>query len=280
MRYPARVSVTVHVLGTAQDGGFPHAGCACASCEGARRDPARARRVASLGLVGATGRCLMIDASPDFGEQLAALSAAAGRTPPGLDALVLTHAHVGHYLGLAMLGREVMSAKHVPVYGTLSMRRFLERNRPWSHLIERQEIECHTLRPGEALAFDGARIHAFLSPHRSEDTDTIGIEIEGPTQRLVYVPDADVFPPALADRIREADVALIDGTFFHRDELPHREILQVRHPFVAESVELFDDAKGQVIFTHINHSNPLLSDDPPALPYGFRIAADGESFTL
>lgn len=274
------MSVTVHVLGTAQDGGFPHAGCNCTACVGAREDPRRARRVACIGLVGETGRCLMVDATPDFAAQQAALTAAAGREPPHIDALVLTHAHIGHYLGLALLGREAMSARAVPVHGTLSMRRFLEHNRPWSHLIERGEITCHTLSPGEALTFDGARVHAFLTPHRSEDTDTIGLEIEGPSRRLVYVSDADVFPPALAERIMDADVALIDGTFHDRDELPHREILEVRHPFVTESVERFADARGEVIFIHLNHSNALLSDDPPALPGGFRIAEDGESFSL
>ena len=94
------MSVTVHVLGTAQDGGFPHAGCGCASCDGARKDPARARRVSCIGVVGESGKCLMVDATPDFAEQQAALAAAAGREPPHVDALILTHAHIGHYLGL------------------------------------------------------------------------------------------------------------------------------------------------------------------------------------
>ena len=239
-----------------------------------------ARRVSCIGIIGASGRCLMVDATPDFGAQQAALAAAAGRTPPHVDALILTHAHIGHYLGLALLGREAMSARAVPVHCTPSMRRFLEQNRPWAHLVERDEIDLHTLRPGEALEFDGARIHAFLTPHRSEDTDTIGLEIEGPTRRLVYISDADVFPPALAERVLEADIALIDGTFYARDELPHREILAVRHPFVNESVERFAGARGDVAFIHLNHSNALLSEHAPALPKGFRVAAEGESFRL
>lgn len=41
----------VVVLGSAQDGGFPHAGCYCAQCERARLDPAYGRLVASLGVV-------------------------------------------------------------------------------------------------------------------------------------------------------------------------------------------------------------------------------------
>ncbi len=236
--------------------------------------------MSSIGVVGATGRCLIVDATPDFAAQQAVLAAAAGREPPHVDAVILTHAHMGHYLGLAMLGREAMSASGVPVHGTSSMRRFLQTNRPWSHLIDRGEIVLHSLEPGAALDFDGVRIHAFLTPHRSEDTDTIGLEIEGPARRLVYVSDADVFPPALAERIREADVALIDGTFYARDELPHREILAVKHPFVTESVERFADARGEVVFIHLNHSNALLGEDPPRLPGSFRVASEGESFAL
>lgn len=274
------MAVDVHVLGTAQDGGFPHAACGCAACAGAREDPSRARLVSCIGIVGETGRCLMVDATPDIGPQMVALAGAAGRAPPAVDALILTHAHMGHYLGLAMLGREAMSVRQVPVYCTRSMRRFIEQNRPWSHLVDRGEILLDTLEPGTPLHFDGAELHAFLTPHRSEDTDTIGLEVRGPERRLVYVSDADVFPPALAARIREADVALIDGTFYARDELPHREILEVRHPFVAESVERFADAAGEVHFIHLNHTNALLSNDPPILPDGFAVAREGETFRL
>lgn len=274
------MSIQVHVLGTAQDGGFPHAGCGCDPCAGARADASRARLVSCIGLVGETGKCLMIDATPDFSAQQAALAKAAGRRPPQIDALILTHAHIGHYLGLAMLGREAMSADAVPVYCTLSMRRFLEQNRPWSHLIERAEIELHTLSPGQTLDFDGAQIDAYLTPHRSEDTDTIGLSIRGSERGLVYMPDADVFPPSLAARIEEADVALIDGTFHDRKELPHREILAVRHPFVTESVERFRDATGKVIFIHLNHTNALLSENPPALPEPFGVAREGDVYDL
>ncbi len=274
------MAVTVHVLGTAQDGGFPHAACDCDSCEGARANPERARLVSCIGVAGESGRTLMVDATPDIGAQMIALSSAAGRAESGIDALILTHAHMGHYLGLAMLGREAMSTRAVPVHCTRSMRRFVEQNRPWSHLVERGEIDLQTIQPGTPLLFDGAEIHAFLTPHRSEDTDTIGLEIRGTERTLVYVSDADVFPPPLAARIREADVALIDGTFYDREELPHREILEVRHPFVAESVERFADASGDVRFIHLNHTNALLAAEPPELPEKFAVAREGETFAL
>jgi pyrroloquinoline quinone biosynthesis protein B len=271
------------VLGTAQDGGLPHAACACPACSAARAEPRLARRVASLGLVGASGRTLLVDATPDFVEQSARLSESARRERRLPDLLLLTHAHVGHYLGLAWLGREAADAKALPVRSTQRMAEFLKGNRPWSHLVERRQIVLEPLRPGEPFEFDGLTVAAFLSPHRGEDTDTLGFEITGRTRRLVYVSDADVLPPALVERLCDADVALVDGTFFSPDELPHRDILQVRHPFVRDSVVSLAAARGEVWFTHLNHSNPLLHPDAarrPSLSPPFGVAFDGQTFAL
>lgn len=271
----------VHVLGTAQDGGFPHAGCDCFSCEVARTDTSIQRKVSSIGIVGETGQCLIVDATPDFPAQIAALGQAAGRGGPSIDAVILTHAHVGHYLGLAFLGREVISSDRLPVYCTRSMERFLKANQPWGHLIDRHEIEIRLMTPGEPLDFDGVEIEAFLTPHRAEDTDTIMLEIAGPNRTLVYISDTDYFGDGLVERACAADVALLDGTFYDREEVTHRDILEVRHPVVTESIPRFKDAKGEIYFTHINHTNALLHPTrAPDLPDGFGLAADGMSFTL
>src|SRR6185295_3402411 len=62
------------VLGIAQDGGVPHAGCRQRLCVEARRDPAKRRLVASLGLFDRTaGKRFIVDATPDFGLQMDAL---------------------------------------------------------------------------------------------------------------------------------------------------------------------------------------------------------------
>ena len=274
--------VSVHVLGTAQDGGVPHPGCDCKRCRAARAGGKR-RRVASIAVVGKTGKTFLVEAGPDFRDQLDALAAATGRPPPAVDAIAITHAHAGHYLGLAFLGKEAMHTQGLPVYGTPSFARFLTGNRPWSYLVDRGEIEMRTIAPGAPLAFDGAIIHAFLTPHRGEDTDTLGFEVHGPKRRLVYVSDADVFPPAIVDRIRDADVALVDGTFYSAAELPHRDILAVRHPYVRDTLARLVGARGDVYFTHMNHTNPLLDSESPetkSLPKGFCVLEEGMVFEL
>lgn len=274
------MTARVIVLGTAQDGGLPHAGCTCTNCETARADPAHQRLVASVAVVGTTGRVLLVDATPDLPRQWAHVLRATGRPP---DALLLTHAHIGHYLGLAWLGREGMNTERLPVFATSSMRTFLHANRPWSHLVTRGQIAPKPIRPGDAIDFDGLAVVPFRSPHRAEDTDTVGLDIQGPTQCIVYLSDGDRLPDDVVDRIRAADVALVDGTFYSPDELPGRDISEILHPFIAESVERLEGAGDEIYFTHLNHSNPLLDPDPakrPVLPEPFQVVAEGAVFPL
>ncbi|HYC93611.1 MAG TPA: hypothetical protein VEO54_30685 [Thermoanaerobaculia bacterium] len=78
------------VLGIAQDGGYPQAGCTPPDCVAAWRNP---QRVASLGIIDPiSNERWLIDATPDFPSQLHDLG---GKPPTGI---LLTHAHIGHYL--------------------------------------------------------------------------------------------------------------------------------------------------------------------------------------
>ncbi|MGH9318078.1 MAG: MBL fold metallo-hydrolase, partial [Thermoanaerobaculia bacterium] len=174
------------VLGVAQDGGVPHAGCHQALCEKARRDPAARRLVASLGLLDAeAGKRFLIDATPDFAQQMERL----GGLP---DGILLTHAHIGHYLGLAQLGREVLGARKVPVYATPSMARFLRENGPWKRLVALENIELREIEIGKPVELTPSmRATAIQVPHRDEDSDTVAWLVEGPSRKILWLPDID-----------------------------------------------------------------------------------------
>src|SRR5215213_6438416 len=88
---PATTAPYTIVLGIAQDGGYPQAGCTRPDCIAAWRDPRLRQRVASLGIVDPqSGERWIIDATPDFPSQLQSLG---GGVPTGI---LLTHAHIGH----------------------------------------------------------------------------------------------------------------------------------------------------------------------------------------
>lgn len=292
------------VLGSVQDGGLPHAGCSCTSCEAARRDGSRHRLVASLGLVipgdspVAPHDVYLIDATPDLTEQLALLRPYRERRPSGrvdrspLTGIFLTHAHIGHYLGLAQLGFEVMHTRDVPVYATPRMASFLETNGPWSQLVELRNIDLRPTEPGTPVEVGaGVSVTALRVPHRDEFSDTVAYVIRGPRAGVLYVPDTDswdAWPEPLAEVVKTVDVALVDGTFFSAAELPGRQIDEIGHPLITTTLDLLEDrvAKGElrVYFTHLNHSNPALIPGSPALMEierrGFTVVSEGEEIPL
>jgi len=225
---PASGGVEAVVLGIAQDGGVPHLGCRQRLCVEARRDPSKRRFVSSLGLVDATaGKRFVIDATPDFESQVERL----GGLP---DGILLTHAHIGHYLGLAQLGREVANTRAMPVFCTSSMARFLRENSPWSRLVERGNIAIREVHPDVEFALTGSlRATAMRVPHRDEDSDTVAYLIAGPSRRLLWLPDIDKWEKwdkRIEDVVRTVDLAFLDGTFFSADEIPGRSIAEIPHP--------------------------------------------------
>lgn len=273
------------VLGIAQDGGVPHAGCHQPLCVEARRDPARRVRVAALGLLDpAAGKRFLVDATPDFGDQMEAL----GGIP---DGILLTHAHVGHYLGLAELGREVLGARRVPVYCTPAMARFLRENKPWSRLVALENIAIREVAPGEEIVLSpGLRATALRVPHRDEDSDTVAWLVRGPSRSVLWLPDIDKWgkwdrrlDELLAD---PAATAFVDGTFFSADEIPGRAITEIPHPLVPETEALLaamPSAKGRVFFVHLNHTNRLLWDEAARAALearGFGVAREGQRIPL
>lgn len=280
---PSPAPVEAVVLGIAQDGGVPHLGCRQKLCVEARRNPAKRQSVASLGLIdGISGKRFLIDATPDFERQVSRL----GGFP---DGILLTHAHIGHYLGLAQLGREVANTKEMPVFCTASMARFLRGNRPWSRLVERKNIAIQEIEPGREFALtDSLRVTALTVPHRDEDSDTVAYVIAGPSRKLLWLPDIDKWEKwdrRIEDVLTTVDVAFLDGTFSSAGEIPGRSIAEIPHPLVSETVSLLStgERKAKVFFVHLNHTNRLLWDGRAQRRLrakGFRVAVEGQRVPL
>lgn len=259
----------VLVLGIAQDAGYPQAGCDKSCCRPAWQNPALRRHAASLGIIDPVSQQRwLIDATPDFKSQLRLLDEhfPVASAAPGLDGILLTHAHIGHYTGLMHLGREVMGAKQVPVYALPRMRRFLQKNGPWSLLVELGNISLRPFENGVAVSLnERISVTPFLVPHRDEFSETAGFLIEGPARRIAYLPDIDKWErweasiEALLDRV---DVAFLDGTFFANGEIPGRDMSQIPHPFIEESLARFANlpaaTRKKIYFIHLNHTNPAL----------------------
>jgi pyrroloquinoline quinone biosynthesis protein B len=283
------------VLGIAQDGGYPQAGCRLSCCERVRADPALRRHAASLAVVDPrSGQRWLVDATPDFREQLRRLDSIAPRDdkPPGLAGIVLTHGHVGHYTGLAHLGRESMDAEHVPVYAMPRMRQVLATNLPWSDLVRHGHVELHDMSDGDVTARgEGWTLTPVRVPHRDEHTETVGVHLQGPSRSVLYVPDTDGWDgwrTPIESWLGRVDVAYLDGTFYDMGELPGRDMADVPHPTISASMQRFaalaPEIRQRVRFLHLNHTNPCMDPDTDAAAYvrgaGFGLAAEGEQVAI
>jgi pyrroloquinoline quinone biosynthesis protein B len=261
------------VLGIVQDGGMPHLGCNSGPCGAVRRGERRAEKVACIGLTDGS-RAFLIDATPDFAAQAAALG---GGAPSGV---FLTHAHVGHYTGLVHLGKEVLGARGVPVHATRKMQQFLASNAPWRALVENGNVD---LRDNAEVDLGGLRVRAVAVPHRDEYADTVGYLIDGPSANALYVPDIDrwdAWDRDLRTTVAAVDHAFLDATFFSGDEMPGRDMSRVPHPLVTDTMARLDGLGSRVWLTHLNHTNPLLTDPSLAERRGFRVAREGLTLDL
>ena len=78
-------------------------------------------------------------------------------------------------------------------------------------------------------------------------------------------------------------MALLDGTFYKNGELPGRDMSEVPHPFVEESLQKFSalssPEKSKIVFIHFNHTNPLLKNESEekekVKTAGFKVAKEG-----
>ena len=254
----------IMVLGTAQDGGFPQAGCKKKCCSEAWKNKELSKKISSLAIIDPESKeQWIIDATPDIKEQLNDLQNQTHLTR--LDGIFLTHAHIGHYLGLAQLGREVLGMKDLPVFCMKRMYNFLSKNGPWDQLIKLQNIKLNKIFHNKKVVLnDRLSITPFLVPHRDEYSETVGYEISSKTKKIIFIPDIDkwnLWDKDIVSLIKHIDYALIDGTFYKNGELD-RDMSKIPHPFVNESMQLFKDLsienKNKIFFTHFNHTNPLL----------------------
>lgn len=285
--------VSIYVLGVAQDAGYPQTGCYQPHCMRAWEDKDLRRTASSIAVIDRAARKnYLFDATPDMREQLYALHRLTPSDEYELDGVFLTHAHIGHYVGLMHFGHEAMGANNIPVYAMPRMVEYLSNNGPWDQLVRYENIALHGIHDGETeVLSEGLSVTPFRVPHRDEYSETVGYRIEGPNKSAVFIPDIDKWADwdvDVRDVIRSVDYALLDASFFADGELRGRDMSVIKHPFVSESMELFEDLtdeeKSRVIFIHLNHSNPLLIDGSTERTLvdeaGFRTAFEGMQLEL
>jgi pyrroloquinoline quinone biosynthesis protein B len=113
-------------------------------------------------------------------------------------------------------------------------------------------------------------------PHRDEYSETVGFLIRGPSRSILWLPDIDKWekwPTPLESVLAGVGVAYLDGTFYDASELPGRDLREIPHPLMTETLSrLKSPMLAKVRFIHLNQSNPLLRQQRDHIV----VAKDGE----
>jgi pyrroloquinoline quinone biosynthesis protein B len=287
--------VRVRVLGSAAGGGFPQWNCHCEICEAARAgERARPRTQSSLAIRGADGPWFLVNASPDLREQLESLAAPEGVRATPVAGVLLTDAEIDHTAGLLLM-RE--SGTPLRLFGEAGIARALSDGYPVLRVLERYSgTEWHTLErgrpqplPGSSLTVEPFAAGGDAPRYFDGELEASGLVFTEGDRTLTYVPGLASLDPDVVARLAASDAVLVDGTFWHDDDLARQGIASDRgardmgHVPLAGPGGTLEVLAGlerpRKVLVHINNTNPILLEDSPereqVVRAGVEVAYDG-----
>jgi phosphoribosyl 1,2-cyclic phosphate phosphodiesterase len=249
------MNATLTVLGSGTSMGVPTIGCSCRVCTST--DP-HDRRLRPSIMLEYAGRCVLIDTTPDFRQQ--ALREHITR----LDAIIYTHAHADHILGLDDV--RPLSFKRpdkIPLYahpktaeGLLEVFKYIfDANYKYGGIarVQMNYIEG-------PLELFGARFESVRVVHG--EADIHGFRFGS----AAYLTDFSEVPAESMAQLRNLDILFLDA--LRRNPHP-------THSTVEKSRRLVEELKPRrAFFTHISHDLPH-EETNQGLPENVRLAHDG-----
>ncbi len=249
-------SLSIRVLGSGTSVGVPTIGCDCAVCHS---DDPRDNRLRPSILVNYNGRGILIDTTPDFRQQ--ALRFKIER----IDAILFTHAHADHIMGLDDVRPfNFHQGGVIPIYG--SAQTLDDIQRAFRYIFDRNETESSRPRL-TPQAFNSAPIDVFglqFTPIRlNHGKGTVYGYRFGPA---AYLTDHSDIPPESMELLKGLDVLFLDA-LRHR---PHPT-----HSTVERSIRSVEELKPKdAYFTHICHDLGH-AETEKTLPPNVHLAYDG-----
>jgi len=250
------MKASLTVLGSGTSMGVPTIGCDCAVCHSS--DP-HDRRTRPSVLVEYNGNVVLIDSTPDFREQ--AIRECIRR----IDAVLYTHAHADHVLGIDDL--RPLSFRHkpdkLPLYASQEAADFI---RHMFRYIFDADYKFGGLPQVELRTIDGPM---ELFGANFEPVPVIHGEAEIFGFRFgsaAYLTDHSDIPESSLVKLRDLDILFLDA-LRHK---PHPT-----HSTVANSLQIVERLKPKrAFFTHICHDLPHQATNS-SLPPNVRLSYDG-----
>lgn len=237
--------------------GVPTIGCDCRVCRSS--DPHDRRTRPSI-LLKYNDRVVLVDTSPDFREQ------AIREQIMQLDAVVYTHAHADHILGLDDLRPLSFhrSAGKIPLYANERTAKVI---RSVFRYIFDSDYKYGGLAQVELNEIDHAAFELFGAtfvpvPILHGDAEIFGFRIGS----AAYLTDFSTVPESSYAMLQDLDILFLDA-LRHR---PHPT-----HSTIENSLRIVDQLKPRrAFFTHICHDLPH-QETNASFPPNVRLAYDG-----
>ena len=267
--------LTAIVLGSAAGGAFPQWNCRCPVCALAWAGDSRVRTRTQAGIAvsAGDGRWTLINASPDLGAQIRAISVLhpqSGSRGSPIDAVVLTGGEIDQIAGLLSLRENTpftlyaTPASHAAVAGNAMFGAMSAMARkavnPGGRFMLAGNIEA-------SLFMVPGKLPLYLEGEEpatdSESAANVGIELQHEGARLVFVPGAAAVTQAMRERLARADAVLFDGTLFTDDEMLRsgtgaktgRRMGHMPIDGTGGSLQGLQGLRARRIFIHINNTN-------------------------
>ena len=249
------MKATLTVLGSGTSMGVPTIGCDCAVCHSS--DP-HDRRTRPSVMISYNGRNVLIDTTPDFREQ------AIREQIRSLDAVLYTHTHADHILGIDDL-RPLSFHREgkIPLYARPDAAEFL--SNMFRYIFD-ANYKYGGLAQVEMKALDGpvdlfgARFEPVRLMHG--DMEIVGFRFGS----AAYLTDFSEIPEASFAQLGDLDVLFLDA-LRHK---PHPT-----HSTVENSLRIAERVKAKrAFFTHMCHDLPHEATNR-SLPPHVRLSYDG-----
>jgi phosphoribosyl 1,2-cyclic phosphate phosphodiesterase len=257
----AAPAIKITVLGSGTSAGVPTIGCQCEVCRST--DP-RDNRLRPSILVSYAGRNVLVDTTPDFRAQ--ALRARLDH----LDAVIFTHSHVDHILGLDDVRPFNFRQKvQIPIYAAPDAMATIQRVFQYIFDGRKQESSVPQLAPQvlDGRPFDLFGLEFIPVPILHGSTSIYGYRFGG----AAYLTDHSGIPASSFDLLRDLDVLFLDALRYK----PHPT-----HSTVAQSLETAAHVGARrTWFTHICHDLQHERAERE-LPPHIRLAYDGLEITV
>jgi phosphoribosyl 1,2-cyclic phosphate phosphodiesterase len=254
------MSLSIRVLGSGTSAGVPTIGCSCRTCTSADPRDTRLRPSILIRYAAPEGevRHILIDTTPDFRAQM--LTARI----PRLDAIVYTHAHADHILGLDDVRPFNYRQGVIPLFAAADTLDTIQR--VFSYAFNERKQQTHVPKLDAHVIGDdpfdvcGLRFEPIPVLHGSDRI--YGFRFAN----AAYLTDHSTVPEESMAKLEGLDVLFLDA-------LRHRE--HPTHSTVAHSIETARRiGPRRVFFTHMCH-DVLHEETEKTLPAGMHLAYDG-----